>query len=73
MKTIEICGTKLEVADNAKLTKYHYRQSIENLFNDVSCLPDVIRLENEVRIERLRDAYHARNICIDGKALATLK
>lgn len=52
MKTIEICGTKLEVADNAKLTKYHYRQSIENLFNDVSCLPDVIRLENEVLISR---------------------
>lgn len=52
MKTIEICGTKLEVADNAKLNKYQYRQSIENLFNDVSCLPGVIRLDNEVHITR---------------------
>lgn len=52
MKTIEICGTKLEVADNAKLNKYQYRQSIENLFTDVSRLPDVIRLDNEVHITR---------------------
>jgi hypothetical protein len=52
MKTIEICGTTIEVADNAKLNNYQYRQSIENLFNDVSCLPGVIRLDNEVHISR---------------------
>lgn len=52
MKIIQICDSRIEVADNAKLTKYNYRQSIENLFNDVSCLPDVIRLKNEVRISR---------------------
>lgn len=52
MKTIEICGTKFEVADNAMLNKYQYRQSIENLFNDASRLPGVIRLDNEVHISR---------------------
>lgn len=52
MKTIEICGTTIEVADNAKLNNYQYRQSIENLFNDVSCLPDVIRLDNELHCSR---------------------
>lgn len=52
MKTIEICGTMIEVADNAKLNNYQYRQSIENLFNDVSCLPGVIRLDNELHISR---------------------
>ena len=52
MKTIEICGTKVEVADNAKLNNYQYRQSIENLFNDASRLPDVIRLDNEVHCSR---------------------
>lgn len=52
MKIIQICDSRIEVADNAKLTKYNYRQSIENLFNDVSCLPDVIRIKDEVRISR---------------------
>lgn len=52
MKTIQICDSKIEVADNAKLNNYQYRQSIENLFNDVSSLPDVIRLKNEVLISR---------------------
>lgn len=52
MKTIEICGTKLEVADNAILNKYHYRQSIENLFNNASLLPDVNRLDHDVHISR---------------------
>lgn len=52
MKTIEICGTKIEIADNATLNKYQYRQSIENLFTDASRLPDVIRLDNEVQISR---------------------
>lgn len=52
MKTIEICGTKIEIADNATLNKYQYRQSIENLFTDASRLPDVIRLDNEVHISR---------------------
>lgn len=52
MKTIEICGTKIEIADNATLNKYQYRQSIENLFNDASRLPDVIRLDNEVHCFR---------------------
>lgn len=52
MKTVEICGVKIEVADNAKLNQYQYRQSIENLFNDASRLPNVIRLDNEVHFSR---------------------
>lgn len=53
MKTVEICGVKIEVANNAKLlNNYQYRQSIENMFNDASRLPDVIRLDNEVHCFR---------------------
>ena len=52
MKTVEICGVKIEVADNAKLNQYQYRQSIENLLNDASRLPDVIRLNNEIHFSR---------------------
>lgn len=52
MKTIEICGTTVEVADNAKLNNYQYRQSIENLFTDASRLPDVTGLDNELYCSR---------------------
>lgn len=52
MKTIEICGTTVEVADNAKLNNYQYRQSIENPFTDASRLPDVTGLDNELYCSR---------------------